>query len=117
MAISTVSSKTIAIDDFTKVEIHIGTVMQAELVDGSDKLLRLQITLGDLGQRQVFSGIRQWVKPEDIAGRKVLVVTNLAPRKMKFGMSEGMVLSTDTQDGQVSPVYASEGLKEGSRLS
>ena len=114
---TTVASKTIAIDDFTKVEIHIGTVMQAELVDGSDKLLRLQISLGDLGQRQVFSGIRQWVKPEDIAGRKVLVVTNLAPRKMKFGMSEGMVLSTDTQDGQVSPVYAPEGLKEGSRLS
>lgn len=111
------SAVPISIDDFSKIEMRVGTVVKAELVDGSDKLLRLQISLGDLGMRQVFSGIRQWVKPEDIANRKVIVVTNLQPRKMKFGMSEGMVLSTETLDGDICPVYASEVLKEGAKLS
>ena len=73
----------IGIDDFSKVEISVGTVLSAEIVDGSDKLLRLSVSLGDLGTRQIFSGIRAWVKPESLVNRKVLVVTNLAPRKMK----------------------------------
>ena len=108
---------TISIDDFAKVEVRVGTVINAELVEGSDKLLRLKISIGELGMRQVFSGIRQWVKPEEIANRKVLVVANLAPRKMKFGMSEGMVLSADTADGSISPVYVEESMKEGTKLS
>jgi methionyl-tRNA synthetase len=107
----------IGIDDFAKVQVRVGTVVSADLVEGSDKLLRLQVSLGELGTRQIFSGIRAWVKPEEIVNRCVLVVANLAPRKMKFGMSEGMVLSTDTADGGVCPVYVPESLKEGSQLS
>lgn len=108
----------ISIDDFSKVEIRVGTVLKAELVEGSDKLLRLQVSLGELGLRQIFSGIRMWVKPESIVNRKVLVVANLAPRKMKFGMSEGMVLSSETTTaGEISPIYINEDIAEGSRLS
>jgi len=106
----------ISIDDFIKVQVRIGTVVQAELVEGSNKLLCLKISLGELGIKQIFAGIREWVQPEHIAGKKLLVVANLAPRKMKFGLSEGMVLATDTTDGQISPIYVSENLKEGSLL-
>jgi methionyl-tRNA synthetase len=107
----------ISIDDFTKVDVRVGTVVSADMVEGSEKLLRLQVSLGELGTKQIFSGIRQWVKPEEIVNRCVLVVVNLTPRKMKFGLSEGMVLSTDTQGGGVCPVYVPETLKEGARLS
>jgi methionyl-tRNA synthetase len=107
----------IEIGDFSKVAIHVGTVVSAEMVEGSDKLLKLRVSLGELGFRQIFSGIRAWITPESLANQKVLVVTNLTPRKMKFGMSEGMVLSADTIDGRVSPVFAPEFMKEGTRLS
>lgn len=97
--------------------MRVGTVISAEFVEGSDKLLRLVVSLGTLGERQIFSGIREWVKPEEIANRKVIIVSNLNPRKMRFGTSEGMMLSTDTVDGKISPVYLPENLKEGSLLS
>lgn len=116
-AVNKIEDKTISIDEFTKVELRVGLVTCAELVEGSDKLLRLDISLGELGKRQIFSGIRQFVKPEEITNRKVVVVANLASRKMKFGMSEGMVLATDTEDGKVCPVYLHENMKEGSRLT
>ncbi|WP_186647973.1 methionine--tRNA ligase [Fluviispira vulneris] len=107
----------IPIQDFAKVQMHVGTVLSAEYVEGSEKLLRLIVSLGTLGERQIFSGIREWVKPEEIANRKVIIVSNLAPRKMKFGMSEGMMLATDTADGKVSPIYLPENLKEGALLT
>jgi methionyl-tRNA synthetase len=110
------ASATIAIDDFLKVDMRVATVLTAEHVAGSDKLLQLRVSLGELGTRTILAGIRQWVKPEEIANRKVIVVANLAPRKMKFGTSEGMLLATDTQDGTVSPMYVGEDLKEGARL-
>ncbi|KAB8028611.1 methionine--tRNA ligase [Fluviispira multicolorata] len=111
------NSNIISIQDFMKVQMHVGTVLSAENVEGSDKLLRLVVSLGTLGERQIFSGIREWVKPEEIANRKVIIVSNLAPRKMKFGMSEGMMLATDTADGKVSPIYLPENLKEGALLT
>lgn len=107
----------ISIDDFSKVDLRVGLVLKAELVDGSDKLLRLEVSLGELGKRQIFSGIRPFVRPEDIANRKVAVVSNLAPRKMKFGLSEGMVLASETVDNKICPIYLPENLNEGARLS
>lgn len=106
----------ITIDDFTKVELRVATVVLAEHVPGSDKLLHLKVSLGDLGFREIFAGIRQWVKPEDIANKKVVIVANLQPRKMKFGTSEGMLLATDTAEGSVAPIVVSDNLKEGARL-
>lgn len=83
----------ITIDDFAKVDMRIARIEQAELVEGSDKLLRLQLDVGD-EKRQIFSGIRAaYPDPSVLVGRLTVVVVNLAPRKMRFGLSEGMVLS------------------------
>lgn len=110
-------TNSISIDEFAKVNIRVGTVINAELVEGSTKLLRLKVSLGEFGMRQIFSGIREWITPEELVNRKVLIASNLAPRKMKFGVSEGMLLSTESQQGKIMPVFVSEELKEGSLLA
>ena len=84
---------TISIDEFAKVELKVASVVAAEHVDGADKLLRLTVDLGD-ERRQVFAGIKAaYPQPESLVGRLVVVVANLAPREMRFGTSEGMVLA------------------------
>jgi methionyl-tRNA synthetase len=89
----------ISIDDFSKVELRIARIANAEHVEGADKLLRLTLDLGELGQRQVFAGIKSAYAPETLVGRLTVMVANLAPRKMKFGMSEGMVLAASGDAG------------------
>ena len=85
---------TISIDDFARLDLRIGKVLECTFVDGSDKLLRFRLDAGELGERQIFSGIRAaYAEPERLIGRHVVFVANLAPRKMRFGMSEGMILS------------------------
>jgi methionyl-tRNA synthetase len=81
----------IKIDDFQKLDLRIARVVTAETVEGSDKLLRLTLDLGT-EQRNVLSGIRAAYEPQALVGRMVLMVANLEPRKMRFGVSEGMVL-------------------------
>ena len=83
----------ITINDFAKVDLRIAKVQNAEHVEGADKLLRLTLDLGTLGTRQVFAGIKSAYDPATLVGKLTVVVANLAPRKMKFGMSEGMVLA------------------------
>lgn len=83
---------TISIDDFSKVDLRVAKIVVAEHVDGSDKLLRLEVDLGD-EKRQVFAGIKSAYQPEQLVGKHVVVVANLAPRQMRFGTSEGMVLA------------------------
>ncbi len=83
----------ISIDDFMKVDLRIAKIVEAEAVPEADKLLRLKVDLGELGQRQIFAGIKSAYDPATLVGRLTVVVANLAPRKMKFGMSEGMVLA------------------------
>lgn len=87
-----VVENTISIEDFTKVDLRVARIISAEAVEGADKLLRLQLDLGD-GQRQVFAGIKSAYAPDDLTGRLTVVVANLAPRTMRFGISEGMVLA------------------------
>ena len=87
------ASDTIAIDDFTKIDLRIARIVSAEHVEGADKLLRLQLDIGEERPRQVFAGIKSAYDPSLLAGRLTVMVANLAPRKMKFGMSEGMVLA------------------------
>ena len=84
---------TIAIDDFSRVDLRIAKIVDAEHVSGADKLLKLTLDVGDLGTRQVFAGIKSAYDPAQLKGRLTVVVANLAPRKMKFGLSEGMVLA------------------------
>tara|TARA_R110001599_G_scaffold353463_1_gene592975 strand:- start:16967 stop:18988 length:2022 start_codon:yes stop_codon:yes gene_type:complete len=85
-------SDTIDFEDFAKVDLRIAEIVTAELVEGADKLLRLTVSLGN-SQRQVLAGIRSAYLPEDLVGKLTVVVANLAPRKMRFGVSEGMVLA------------------------
>ncbi len=84
---------TISIDEFARVDLRIARVESAELVEGADKLLKLGVDLGEGGRRTIFAGIRSAYEPASLVGRYVVVVANLAPRKMRFGTSEGMVLA------------------------
>lgn len=90
----------IGIEDFAKVEMTVAHVLECNYVEGADKLLQFTLDVGEDAPRNVFSGIRKFYEPEQLVDKKVVCVTNLAPRKMKFGISEGMVLSTgDTKTG------------------
>ncbi|MEP1896879.1 MAG: methionine--tRNA ligase [Alloalcanivorax venustensis] len=84
---------TITIDDFLKVKLRAARIVKAAPVEGADKLLQLTLDVGDLGERNVFAGIKSKYRPEELEGRMVVLVANLAPRKMKFGVSESMVLA------------------------
>ena len=91
---------TIGIDDFARLDLRIGTVLACEFVEGSDKLLRFELDAGELGRRQIFSGIRaSYGDPASLVGRNVVFIANLAPRKMRFGISEGMILSAGGNAG------------------
>jgi methionyl-tRNA synthetase len=89
---------TIGIDDFAKVDLRIAQIVNCEPVEGSVKLLRLTLDVGEGRTRNVFSGIASMYKPEDLIGKLTVMVANLAPRKMKFGVSEGMVLAASHAD-------------------
>jgi methionyl-tRNA synthetase len=87
----------IKFDDFAKVDLRVAEIIDAKSVKGSDKLLQLTLCLGT-EQRNVFSGIKAAYEPEDLIGKLTVMVANLAPRKMRFGMSEGMVLAAGDGD-------------------
>ena len=93
----------IKIDDFTKIDLRIAKIVNCEHVDGSDKLLRLTLDVGEGRMRNVFSGIKSAYQPQDLIGKMTVMVANLAPRKMKFGVSEGMVLAASSADEKSSP--------------
>ncbi|MEX8518657.1 MAG: methionine--tRNA ligase [Leptothrix sp. (in: b-proteobacteria)] len=93
----------IKIDDFTKVDLRIARIVKAEHVEGSDKLLRLTLDAGEGRLRNVFSGIKSAYNPADLEGKLTVMVANLAPRKMKFGVSEGMVLAASDADEKKNP--------------
>ena len=93
----------IALDDFAKVDLRVARIVAAERVDGSTKLLKLTLDVGEAAPRTVFSGIQSAFAPEDLVGRLTVMVANLAPRKMKFGLSEGMVLAASHADEKAQP--------------
>ncbi len=93
------SGMEISIDDFTKVDLRIAKIIHAEHVEGAEKLLRLSLDIGEAQPRQVFAGIKSAYDPDQLIGRLTLMVANLAPRKMKFGLSEGMVLAASDESG------------------
>ncbi|WP_313274551.1 methionine--tRNA ligase [Stenotrophomonas sp.] len=104
----------IGIDDFAKLDLRIGKVLECGFVEGSDKLLRFLLDAGDLGQRQIFSGIRgSYAEPEALVGRNVVFIANLAPRKMRFGLSEGMILSAGFDGGALALLDADGGALPG----
>jgi methionyl-tRNA synthetase len=105
----------ITIDDFAKVELRVGRVESAERIQGADKLLKLMVNIGD-EVRQVLAGIALAYAPEDLVGRKVVVVTNLAPRKMRGLESNGMLLAASTADGNPVLCTFAEDIPPGSKV-
>lgn len=93
----------ISIDDFTKIDLRVAKIVNCEHVEGSSKLLRLTLDVGEGRHRNVFSGIKSAYQPEDLIGKLTVLVANLAPRKMKFGVSEGMVLCASAADEKTNP--------------
>lgn len=87
----------ISFEDFAKVELRVGTVLEAEEVEGSEKLIKQVVDFGELGQRQILSGIKQWYKPSQLIGKQFVYVVNLEPRVMMGLESQGMILATDTK--------------------
>jgi methionyl-tRNA synthetase len=94
---------TITIDDFAKIDLRVAKIVNCEHVEGSTKLLRLTLDVGEGRHRNVFSGIKSAYQPEDLIGKLTVLVANLAPRKMKFGVSEGMVLCASSADEKTNP--------------
>lgn len=86
-------------DDYVKIEVRVGKIVEAIVPEGSNKLLQFKVDFGDI-QKTIFSGIKEWYNPEDLVGVKTLWVTNLAPKKTPFGESEGMLFAVDTNDGK-----------------
>ncbi|WP_147651315.1 methionine--tRNA ligase [Vulcaniibacterium gelatinicum] len=104
----------IGIEDFARLDLRIGKVLACEFVEGSDKLLRFELDAGPLGRRQIFSGIRaSYGEPTKLVGRNVVFIANLAPRKMRFGVSEGMILSAGFDGGGLHLLDVDAGAEPG----
>ena len=106
----------ISIDDFTKVDLRIAKIVNAEHVEGAEKLLKLSLDIGEAQPRQVFAGIKSAYDPATLVGRLTVMVANLAPRKMKFGMSEGMVLAASDETGGPFILTPDAGAQPGMRV-
>ncbi|MGA7158975.1 MAG: methionine--tRNA ligase subunit beta, partial [Acidobacteriaceae bacterium] len=106
----------ISIDDFVKVELRVAEIKLAERIPKADKLLRLEVDLGELGTRQILSSIAEWYTPEDLIGRRIIVITNLAPRKMRGLESHGMLLAASQEGGKPYLATVPEGVPVGTRL-
>ncbi|WP_460537086.1 methionine--tRNA ligase [Chitinimonas naiadis] len=117
-AVSTIEAiaPTINIDDFGKIDLRIAKIIDCKHVEGAEKLLQLTLDLGD-HTRNVFSGIKSAYKPEDLVGKMTVMVANLAPRKMKFGISEGMVLAASGEGPGIYLLNPDSGAQPGMRVS
>ena len=105
----------INIDQFSAVDLRVAQIIDAKDVEGADKLLQLNLDVGDLGTRNVFAGIKSAYKPDELIDRLVVLVNNLEPRKMKFGLSEGMVLASSNENG-IYLVSPDDGAKPGMKV-
>ena len=105
----------IAFDDFMKLDIRVGTVLECTKVPKADKLLQFRIDDG-LEKRTIVSGIAQHYKPEELVGKQVCFVANLAPRKLKGIVSEGMILSAENNDGSLAVIMPQKEVKPGSEV-
>ncbi|HWD35154.1 MAG TPA: methionine--tRNA ligase subunit beta, partial [Casimicrobiaceae bacterium] len=106
----------ISLDDFTKVDLRIARIVAADAVEGADKLVRLTLDIGDERPRTVFAGIKSAYAPEALVGRLTPMVANLAPRKMRFGVSEGMVLAASGDGPGIFLLTPDSGATPGMRV-
>ena len=106
----------IQVDDFMKVDLRVARVEDASFVEGADKLLSIQLDLGDLGTKNVFAGIKSAYNPSQLKDKLVVMVYNLAPRKMKFGVSEGMILAASDEEGGIFIISPDSGAQPGQKI-
>ena len=115
-AAAAVEGNLISIDEFLRVDLRVAMVLSADLVPGADKLLKLRVDLGELGERELFAGIRAAYDHASLAGRLIVVVANLEPRKMRFGTSEGMMLAAGPGGKEIFVLSPDTGAKPGMRV-
>jgi methionyl-tRNA synthetase len=106
----------ISIDEFMRIDLRIARIIDAGFIDGADKLLRLRLDVGELGEREIFAGIRAAYDPKSLIGRLIVVVANLEPRKMRFGTSAGMALAAGPGGAELFVVSPDSGAKPGMRV-
>lgn len=104
----------ISIDDFVKVELKIGKVLNAERVEGSNKLIKLAVDIGEV--RQIVAGIGRSYSPDELAGKKIAVVANLQPAKLMGIESQGMLLAASDSEGTLSILMPDKDIKEGAKI-
>lgn len=110
------SKAEITFDDFTKVEMVVGKILEAKEHPDADKLLVFRVDIGEESPRTIISGIKKWYEPSDLVGKNVIVVKNLAPRKMRGIESQGMILASDFDD-ELSLLTTLKDMKPGSKVS
>jgi len=106
----------IGIEDFAKIDLRVAKIVNAEHIEGAEKLLRLTLDIGEAKPRTVFAGIKSAYDPEQLKGRMTVMVANLAPRKMKFGLSEGMVLAASGDTPGLFILSPDSGAQPGMRI-
>jgi methionyl-tRNA synthetase len=115
-AATAVEGNLISIDDFLRIDLRVAKVLNADLIAGADKLLKLRVDLGELGQREIFAGIRAAYDHASLVGRLIVVVANLEPRKMRFGTSEGMMLAAGPGGKDIFVLSPDTGATPGMRV-
>ncbi|HSZ07041.1 MAG TPA: methionine--tRNA ligase [Steroidobacteraceae bacterium] len=115
-AATSVEGNLISIDDFLRIDLRVAKILRAELIAGADKLLKLRIDVGELGEREIFAGIRAAYDPAALVGRLIVVVANLEPRKMRFGISEGMMLAAGPGGKDIFALSPDSGAMPGMRV-
>jgi methionyl-tRNA synthetase len=115
-AAASVEGNLISIDDFLRIDLRVAKILAAEFIVGADKLLKLRIDVGELGERQIFAGIRAAYDPDTLVGKLIVVVANLEPRTMRFGVSEGMMLAAGPGGKEIFALSPDSGAKPGMRV-
>ena len=106
----------INIDDFTKLDLRVAKITSAEAVEEADKLIKINLNIGDFGEKTVFAGVKKFYNPQDLIGKLVVCVNNLKNREMKFGTSEGMILASSNDEG-VFLIGSDSGAKPGDKVT
>jgi methionyl-tRNA synthetase len=115
-AAAAVEGNFISIDEFLRVDLRVARIESAEVIAGADKLLRLRLNVGELGEREIFAGVRAAYEPSALVGRLIVVVANLEPRKMRFGVSEGMMLAAGPGGKEIFVLSPDDGATPGMRI-
>ena len=99
-----------------ETDLRVAKIVNAEDIEDADKLIKLTLSVGDIGTKTVFAGIKSAYKKEDLLNKMIILVNNLAARKMKFGVSEGMVLASSDDNGGIFLISPDKGAKEGQKV-